>query len=234
MHILLLLIALLLGSLLLVHWANRREQSQREARLRLRRLRWRIDTLEEVLVGLEEILSNRGVARCVNQEILHLLKNSRELETGDVASLDTRIAQVEERDEQLGREPTQTDISRLCESDAQIARRKDCLERAARVMRRQHGQNRLDSDALQRHLADVSWARLMIEVVTNVAEGHKALKRGDITSSQAHYKKAQGLLISSDHPSPQRMEMIRELGEVIQGKRKALSPELMPEDGYNP
>lgn len=234
MFSILLFTGLLILSLLMVHWVNQREQRYRMVRRRQRHIRWRIDALEEVLVRLEEILGQAAIPRCINQEILHLLQSSLELEQGQSTHLETRIAHVEERDQALAEGTARAHPNRLCESDLQLARSKDYLEQACRVLRRQHNQGRLDGEALNTHMHELKWTQLMVEVITHVAEGHKTLQRGDITASQAYYKKAQGLLISSDHPYPQRMDMIRELGEVIQGKRKALSLTLMPEDDYNP
>lgn len=231
---LLLLTSLLLGSLFIVHLVNQREERLRHLRVQQRRFRWRIDALEEVLVGIEETLPNRAIARCINREILHLLEQMLALEKGDPTHLETRINHVKERADELLHNQEATHASRLRESDAEMARAKECLDQAARVLRRQSNEGRLEGDSLSEHLSELSWARLNIDVVTYIAEGHKALQRGDITTSQAYYKRAQGMLIGSDHPYPQRMEMIRELGEVIQGKRRALSRELMPEDDYNP
>ncbi len=231
---LLLLTSLLLLSLFIVHMVNRREERFRQTRLRQRRFRGRIDALEEVLVGIEETLPNRAIARCINREILHLLEQMLALEEGDRTHLETRITHVREREDEMLHNQEQNRASRLRESDAEMARAKECLDQAGRVLRRQKNEGRLEGGSLSDYLLELAWTRLMIDVVTYVAEGHKALQRGDITTSQAYYKRAQGLLIGSDHPYPQRMAMIRELGDVIQGKRRALSPELMPEDDYNP
>lgn len=231
---LLLLTLLLLFSLLIVHLVNLREERFRQIRSRQRRLRWRIDALEEVLVGIEETLPNRAIARCINREILHLLEQMLELEEGDKTHLETRIAHVRERADEMLHNQEPNHAGRLRESDAEMARAKECLDQAAKVLRRQDNVGRLEGETLSDYLLELSWTRLMIDVVTYIAEGHKALQRGDITTSQAYYKRAQGLLIGSDHPYPQRMAMIRELGDVIQGKRKALSQALMPETDYNP
>lgn len=230
----LLLTTIVMASLLLVHQVNRREERRKTLQASQRRLRWRVDGLEEVLLGLEEVLPDNAIARCINQEILHLLQEMDALEPGKNTQLTTRIAHVEERDAEMLAAKSQSQANRLRESDAQIARTKDCLDQAARVLRRQQHQGRLAAEALDAHLLELLWTKLMVEVVTHVAEGHKAFARGDLTSAQAYYKKAQGLLIGSEHPNPKRMATIRELGEVIQGKRRALSPELMPEDEYNP
>lgn len=229
-----LLTTTLLLSLFLVHMVNRREQRQREIRLRQRRMRWRIEALEEVLIGLEEILPNRAIARCINREIERLLQEALELEGGKNTHLKTRIAHVEARAEEMDINQHQPRASRLRESDAQMARSRECLDQAARVLRRQHNQGRLEGEQLGHYLRELSWTKLMVDVVTYVGEGHKALGRGEITSAHAYYKKAQSLLIGSEHPNPQRMGIIRELGEILQGKRQALSPELMPETDYNP
>ncbi|MGD8176490.1 hypothetical protein [Marinimicrobium sp. ARAG 43.8] len=232
---LLLLIIVLLSALFAVHLINQREEKVRQQRLHQRSYRWRADQLEEVLVGLEAVMSDRSVALCVNREILHLLEQMLALEQGDKTPLETRLRYVREREEGLREHPDQPRASRLRESDAEMARAKGHMEHAAKVLRRQHQEGRLDETlSLSDLLQSLSWQALMVEVITYIVEGHKALRRGDITTSQAYYKKAQGLLISSDHPDPRRMAMIRELGEVILGKRAALSEELMPEDAYNP
>ncbi|WP_036189274.1 hypothetical protein, partial [Marinimicrobium agarilyticum] len=231
---LLLLTSLMLLSLFAVHMVNKREEKSRRIRLQQRRLRWRIDALEEVLVGVEETLPTRTIARFINAEILHLLEQALELEKGQNSHLETRINHVQQRDEEMAQKLQQPSANRLRESDAEMARTKEALEQAAQVLRRQSQQGRLARESLDDHLRELSWTKLMVEVVTYIAEGHKAVMHGDFTTSQAYYKKAQSLLISSDDPNPKRMEVIRELGEVIQGKRQALSQELMPEDDYNP
>lgn len=224
--------SLLILSLLVVHLVNQREEKLRRLRLGQRRLRWRVEMLEEVLVGIEATLADRRIARCLNREILHLLEQMRDQEPGDKSHLETRITHVREREDEMLNNAEQTRASRLCESDAEMAQAKDFLDQAARVLRRQNNEGRLEG-SLSEYLEQLHWAKLMVDVVTYIAEGHKALARGDITTSQAYYKKAQGVLIASDHPNPHRMEMIRELGEVIQGKRKALSDRLMPETEFN-
>ncbi len=234
MTYLLLLTSLLLLSLLVVYLVNQREERFRQLRLQQRRFRGRVDALEEVLVGIEETLPNRAIARCINREILHLLQQMLELEREDKTHLETRISHVKEREDEMLHNRERRQASRLRESDAEMARAKECLNQAARVLRRQNTEGRLEGDSLDDYLQELTWTKLMIDVVTYIAEGHKALQRGDITTSHAYYKRAQGLLIGSDNPNPLRMAMIRELGDVIQGKRKALSPELMPEDDYNP
>lgn len=230
----LLLTSLLLLSLFAVHLVNQRQEKFHRIRLQQRRLRWQIEALEEVLVGVEEVMPTRAIARCINAEILHLLEQSLELEKGQNTHLETRINHVQQREEEMAQKSEQPSANRLRESDAEMARAKEALDQAARVLRRQGHQGRLEAESLSKHLQELSWTKLMVEVITYIAQGHKAVTHGDFTTSQAYYKKAQSLLISSDHPNPKRMEMIRELGEVIQGKRKALSRELMPEDDYNP
>lgn len=234
MTYLLLLTSLLLLSLLVVYLVNQREERFRRIRLQQRRFRGRVDALEEVLVGIEETLPNRAIARCINREILHLLEQMLDLEPDDKTHLETRISHVKEREDEMLHNRERRQASRLRESDAEMARAQECLDQAARVLRRQNGEGRLEGNSLEDYLSELAWTKLTINVVTYISEGHKALQRGDITTAHAYYKRAQGLLIGSDDPNPQRMAMIRELGDVIQGKRTALSPELMPEDDYNP
>jgi len=228
MNNLLILTAILGFSLLAVHQVNRREEQLRRQRLHQQRLRMALETLEEVLVEVESTLANPDIARLLNEEILDRLQDRLALAGGKDDHLQTRLRHVEERQEQMARAGgSSTQFMR--ESDAQMAHTKACLQKAAAVLRKRSHQGKLNPSELGGYLEQLSWAELMVDVVTFIVEGHKNLNRGDIISALAYYKKAQSLLISSDHPNETRMKIIRELGEVIAGKRKDIDPSLIPE-----
>ena len=228
MNSLLILSALLAFSLFAVHQVNRREERLRQQRLRQHRLRMTLETLEEVLIEVELTLTNPVIARCMNEEILERLQDMLSLAGGKDDHLQTRLRHVEERQEEMSRAGNSS-TRFMRESDAQMAYTKACLHKAAEVLRKRSYQGKLNASELNDYLEQLSWAGLMVEVVTFIVEGHKTLSRGDIISALAYYKKAQSLLISSDHPNETRMKIIRELGEVIAGKRKDVNPNLIPE-----
>jgi len=228
MNSLLILTALLALSLFAVHQVNRREERLRHKRLRQHRLRMALETLEEVLVEVESTLTNPAIARCLNEEILERLQDMLNLAGGRDDHLQTRLRHVEERQEAMARS-SKGSTRFMRESDAQMAYTKACLHKATEVLRKRSHQGKLSASELEDYLEQLSWAELMVEVVTFMVEGHKTLSRGDIISALAYYKKAQSLLISSDHPNEMRMKIIRALGEVISGKRKDIDPNLIPE-----
>lgn len=228
MNSLLILTAIMALSLLAVHQVNRREERMRLRRLRQHRLRMSMETLEEVLVEVESTLANPDIARCLNEEILERLQDMLTLAGGKDNHIQTRLRHVEERQEEMTR-ASNSSTRFMRESDAQVAHTKACLHKAVEVLRKRSHQGKLNPSALDDYLEQLSWAELMVDVVTFMVEGHKTLSRGDILSALAYYKKAQSLLISSDHPNETRMKIIRELGEVIAGKRKDINPDLIPE-----
>mgnify|MGYP005857712481 CR=1 FL=1 len=228
MNSLLILTALLAFSLFAVHQVNRWEARLRQRRLRQHRLRMTLETLEEVLVEVESTLANPDLTRSLNDEILDRLQDLLNLAGSKGNLVQTRLHHAQERQDQMARAgngPTRF----MRESDAQVAHTKACLHKAAEVLRKRGHLGILNSSELGRYLEQLRWAELMVDVVTFLAEGHKTLRRGDIIAALAYYKKAQSLLINSDHPNEARIKIVQELDEVITGKRKDISPNLIPE-----
>ena len=64
--------------------------------------------------------------------------------------------------------------------------------------------------------------------------GHKAYGRQDVLTANAFYKKAQTELMRSGHPDERRHKMIKQMADVLFGRRRSLDKELMPEDEFNP
>ncbi|MDQ2075576.1 hypothetical protein [Marinimicrobium sp. ABcell2] len=226
-----LLLVVILLALIGAHLADRWQKRQRRSQLRRKRLRIQLQDLEEILICLEDTLPERDVARRVNQEVMTLLEEIRLYERNSPEPWEARLRQAQAREAEWD---TPQALNRLRESDSQIARAQQGLQKAGELLRRQHTRGQLEREALDLYLKQLSWAQLMISVISFVAQGHKAIRRGDYSVGQSFYKKAQSLLVGHAHPDPQRSQMIQELSQIILGERKALSPELMPEIGYNP
>jgi hypothetical protein len=229
-----LLLLLILLALLGAHFADRWQQQQRRIQLRRKRLRTQLQDLEEILICLEDTLPDQTIAQQVNREIIALLEEIRRSERDNPEPWEARLRQADAREGEWQSKPAPRNLNRLRESDSQITRTQVGLQRAGELLRRQHTRGQLEREALDAYLRQLSWAQLMISVISFVAQGHKAIRRGDYSTGQSFYKKAQSLLVGHPHPDPLRSQMIQELSQIIMGERKALSPELMPEVGYNP
>lgn len=234
MTTILILFLLMVVALLLVSLADRWQRRRRQSMLREKRLRLQLQELEEILEQTETALPSRDIARQVNAEILRLLEDMRKLSPNNSANIDLRLSRAEEREGTWDREPPTRKVNRLRDSDAKIAHSQACLKLASEVLRRRHTRGQLSAEELEVYLQDLGWSRMMISVVSFIAQGHKALARGERLASLSFYKKAQSLLVGYREADSRRAAMIQQLNEIIGGERKALSEDLMPEKEYNP
>ena len=115
------------------------------------------------------------------------------------------------------------------DSDAQIAQTRHNLDEAGKVLRHLCAQGKLSAEELEVYISELTWAYLMVGVMSYIAQGNKFTILGDRLTSQSFYQKAQFLLMESIHPDQRRMRMIKELSEMVSGARKTMSRDLMPE-----
>ncbi len=230
---LILFCALAITSLIAVSWVNEREKRQRILTKKLKQMRHQVGTTEELIIEIEQMVESRAIAKLLNDEIIDMIQAMKAAnpESGYLeASYQTAIA----RTETLNDESVPIALDRIKDSDAQIARAQKTLEEAAVILRRQQASGKLSFEEMNAFLSELSWGHLMIEVVTHVGQGHKAQRRQDVLSSHAFYKKAQQLLMKSNHPDKRRHRFIKELSEILANKRTAISVDIMPETHLNP
>lgn len=230
MLLLFILVLVMIVALVLMSFANRAQQRERAKRQRQRQLRLQIELMEEVLDCLLKTLTNTDVAKHINTEIVNLLEEVLELEQHNQAHFETLLTNCRARGEALDNSESRANVSLLRESDLQIAQTQDYLSQAAQLLRNQQQQGKLSSEELSAYLKDLSWANLMVGVVTFIGQGYRASGRGDIFTATGFYKKAQNALIKSMHTDPRRMRLIKELGEIIAGTRKTLSEDLVADE----
>lgn len=221
------------GAMITVTYANQREKKARLLRQRLKYLRLRTDDLEELVIELGMLVESKAIAQRVNDEIIDLLNDMLKLDPS-ATYLSASLANAELRMEQLGDESRDTPLDRLRESDVKIARAQHQLNEASKALRRQQQNGKLSMEEYSLFIFQLSWAHLMVSVISYIGQGHRAMNRGDVLSAHAFYKRAQQTLIQSSHSDPRRHRMIKEISEMLQSKRRFLSTDLMPETQYNP
>src|SRR5690606_21308267 len=173
---------------------NQEQEGHRIRRAKQRRLRHQIANLEKVITSLEQTVPNRVIAKHVNDEILDMLQAMLALEHGNNELLETSLRNVEARGEELTDARTRAQTSFLKDSDVQIAQSQLYINEAGRVLRHRFNQGRLPPEELEIYVAELTWAHLMVSVISLIGQGHKATARGDVFSSHAFYQKAQHLL----------------------------------------
>lgn len=223
--------ALAAGALIVVSIVNEKENRRRIVQQKLRQLRFQVQDMEEVVLEIDRLVENRLIAKLLNDEILEkvLAMKQAHPDTGYLnASHQTALARLEQYESDLAT-GQKASLDRLKHSDAQIARSKRTVEEAGLILRRQQSNGNLSLEDLEPLMSDLRWAHLMIDVISHIGQGCKAMRRRDLLSAHAFYKKAQQMLIQSSHPDHRRHELIKEISDVVNNKRNGISARLIPE-----
>lgn len=238
---LIILCALTVFSLTAVSIVNNRDERRRSQQQRQRQLRFKLQDLEELVLHINQLVENRQITMRLNEELLETIVSIRETEP-DNSHLNALYHAALARHESLTAEDGSSNyddldlpaLDRLQHSDAGIARAKRILSESLIILRRQQRSGKIPLEELRLVQLDLSWANLMVEVISLIGQGHKSVRRREIFTGHAYYKKAQQLLIQSSHPDKRRRQFIQEINEMMFGKRRSISPELMPERALNP
>ncbi len=220
-------------SLVVVSYVNGRQTRARLIARQVDQLKRRVVELEEILSLIEPLVESQNIAIHLNQALIAMIERTLTLDPSS-HYLEANLLTAEERLRQVQGQQSRIEMWRVQASDAAIARARYALNETGRILRKRHAQGELNDTELEQYISELAWAHMMIGVVTLVSEGHQAITRGDVLKAYAYYKNAQQLLLSSTHPDPRKNSFIKELGEIMQGKRKAISLDLMPESDYNP
>lgn len=224
---------LIIFSLVVVSFANRIQNRSRLIRQKTFQIKRRTDSLEELCSAIEPLLETVLIPRLINDEVLDLIRSLEQLDPS-IPSIEVKRANATQVAETLASGQRTQPLYRAQPSDAAIARSKHHLIEAARVARRHQAIGRLESAELDSHIRELSWAHLMVDVISLITQGHKAVNRNDPTMAYGFYRKAQTTLMGAATADARRHRFIKEISEILAGTRLAISVDLMPEAEFNP
>lgn len=230
---LIVLIAIAALAMVVVAYSNYKVEQAKKIRLRLHKFRAKAEELEDMVMALDHICESRTICKFVNDEIIEIYETMIDIDNS-AGYLQAGYANAKIRSNELSNELAPRKLSRLCSSDAQIARLRAYIKEARRIIRVQHAQGKLSTTELQNFTLELEWYDLQVYVVSNIVQGHKAYTKQDILTANAFYKKAQAELTRSSHPDERRHQMIKQLADILFGRRKSIDEELMPESEFNP
>lgn len=230
-----LLISILCGgmSLGVVAIANHKTRKQLFIKHKLQQLRFHVEELENRVISLDTLCENRAIPKLLNDDVIDRYEAMLELQP-DSASITASLENAKARQKELSDLTAPRIISRVCDSDAHIAKQQACVTEAARILRRQQTKGKITSTELKMYLDELTWLHLQIEVLTFIAHGHKNLNRHDQLTATGFYKKAQSALLRSQINHVSKAQLIKEVNDILFNKRRAISEDLMPESQFNP
>jgi len=229
MVVLIVLVVLALIALVVVSAINRKQEQEHIRRTAQRKLKIQVDAIIDVVNCLEQTVPNYLIAKYINDETIGLLQQILALETGSKTHIESSIRHAMLRSEDFANAKGYAKATYQKDSDAQITQAQVQLSEAVKILRHICAQGRLTDTELEVFTSELSWAFLMVSVASFIAQGYKFAALADRFSAQGYFQKAQALLMESMHPDPRRVRMIRELSEIVEGSRKTISRDLLPE-----
>lgn len=219
-------------SMAIVAYMNFKVEKDQQRREKLRLYKVRLEDLEDMVLVLDTLCESRAIPRLVNDEIVDIYHDMIELDP-KAAYLQAGQALAQNRSQELANESADRVISRLCHSDSQMAKKKHYSQQAILLLKQQHTKGRISMAELQSFTQELHWVILQTDVVSFIAQGHKAYIKNDVLTANAFYKKAQTALLRSNHPDERRSQMIKQVADILFGRRKFLDEDLMPETEFN-
>ncbi len=226
--ILVLLLALTAIALFMVSMINQRQTRARLIQQKLSRMQRRVSELEELAATAEPLVESKAVAKVIHDEATDNIRAMVNLAPQTPlfqVSLETAERHAKELSNPTGKAP----LCRMMASDAAIAQAQYALSEAARIVRKRQASGLLREAETDSLLRDLSWANYMVKVASNIGQGQTAARRGDRLRALSYYQTALEVATAERHQDERQERIISEIGELLNGKREALSRNLMPE-----
>lgn len=224
--IILIALILIAVALSIVNIVNRIQERDRTRRLQQRKLKIQADSLMEIVNCLEHTVSSKIIAKLINDEVIKLLKGISQLNTTPQPTTEASINHAEHHSEEL-MSSQNNKVSYQKGSEEKTAHTLLQLNEAIKLIRHLCFQNIISEGDLSNFERDISWSYLMVSVSPTIARGQRLLAAGDKFTSRGLFEKAQKLLTESLHPDPRRLEMVKELNELMDGSRDTMSERLL-------
>jgi len=220
-------------SMAVVAYMNFKVEKDYKRREKLRLYKARLEDLEDMVIVLDTLCDSRAIPRLVNDEIIELYHEMIELDP-KASYLQAGQAIAQTRSQELANENADRAVSRLCRSDSQMAKMKHYANQSIKLLNQQHTKGKISIAESQAFTQELQWIVLQTDVISFIAHGHKAYIKHDVLTANAFYKKAQTALLRSNHPDERRPRMIKQVADILFGRRKSLDEDLMPETEFNP
>ena len=232
-ELLIIFLALAFASLFIVSYVNRQQTRKRLVNSKFNQLKRLASDYVETGLIIESLLESPNILKVVNNEVIQIIHKMQQLNP-DSPFIAIGLENAEFRRDELENPEYTMPINRAMDSDASVARAQSALTEAAKIVRNQQTHGQIELGEMEMYIRDLSWAYMMVSVITLIGQGHKATNRADILRAHAFYKKALEKATQSGHKEERQDQLISEIGEILSNRRKALSIELMPETHLNP
>lgn len=226
---LLALVIITILALVAVNAINLRQQTLKQLVRRQDRLYSDLEQIEEALTASLQYVEDIEVSSQLVREKLATLQSLLELERHNPAPLQARVEQAQAYLQNLSTGGLERQVNRYCYSDVEIKAAQEKLSRAAICLQQRWSGERMDREAANRCREQIDWAKLMVSVLSILGAAYSARDNNQNISALNYFRKVQSLLQASQHPDPRRLQLIKEIAEVIRLERPYVDNSLFPE-----
>ncbi len=210
-----------IGALIIANIINRHERHKATKKHYQQTMRQRAEELEELVSQIEPILPNRGIAKEINDMVIDKFKQIQEIEPSEYVEI--ALENAIQRSEEYLTNPPDRRVTFVAGSDAQIALYQKKLNAAGKVLKRLRDESKLTEKSYKDYMVELRWSYLQVEVMTYMHNGYRSRQREDGLTANAFFKKAADVLRTSGVGDDRKNYQIREVSEIIRGKRKKMS-----------
>ncbi len=228
-----LLLALMVGSLLIVRLTQERQETQLIRLYRLAALDRRSSALRKVIQGLKSVDDNPEVIRVLNQVMKNDLQRIQKLDpTRNVNEKDTRQSSG---DSSKAEKPNAAGLSKADQktslsSEREMLRARAHITDALALIRHLYQVGHVSGEQLEstaRHLGTLS---AMVGANSNLRMGEEALQRGDTRKALSYYRAAEGFLHNGPLSGP---EGAKKLAYIQQRRDDIANQEAQAAEGFS-
>ena len=137
-------------------------------------MKYRVEEIEDTVIALDKLCEKRTIPKLVNDEVIEHYEEMLQLRP-EAGYLSAGLSTAQLRSNELSEQEGEREVSRVCKSDAEIARNTAYLNEALNILRKHHLNEKISGTELNELSSDIEWLQLQIRVITNIAEGHNCL-----------------------------------------------------------
>ena len=218
---LIILAIIALGSLAIVSALNHHEEKMAIKKHYQQTMRQRAEELEELILVIDPLMYNRSIAAEINRVVIDKYRQIHAIEPSEYIAI--ALENASNRGEELSLNSPDRRVTYVTGSDAAIAQAQKKLLGAGRILKVLNDKGEINNLTYKQYMDELRWVYLEIEVMTYMYHGYKARQRGDSLTAVAFFKKSAEVLRTSGIRDDRRHQQIREVSEIIRGKRMKMS-----------
>lgn len=212
-------------SVLVIRISDGRMVRKRVITSRAKEILKKVEELKDTTVAVGPLLSRNDIPLILLDEQIDLLQDVAQISKSPFIEEAINVVSSQRRD----LEEKNFTQNRALKSDAAIARHGVFLNDASAVLLKRKKTNKISEDQFKEYIAELSWAKLMINIVPQIIQSEQLKGRGEEMKAYAFLKNALRNAQSSKLSDKRKKELITEIKDYLSGQRQSLSTHLIPE-----